>query len=203
MQDLQTESLWSQISGECISGPLKGQTLELLPSFHTTFAEFRDQSPNGFVLEKPERGGPRAYARYFNDPDKLGIFGRANTFEKLPAKSVVYGLRLDDGAYAVSKQALESNTAVVLKNASPPVVVLSSGDAGSAHAFHLPSTLDNDQLDLTLQDGTLSSPNGDHRWDAATGAGLNPASPDLETAALISAYWFAWASFFPDTQLYE
>ncbi|MBD3299447.1 MAG: DUF3179 domain-containing protein [candidate division Zixibacteria bacterium] len=203
MQDLQTESLWSQISGECISGALKGTTLQLLPSFHTTFAEFRKQYPNGLVLEKPERGGPRAYARYFNDPDKLGIFGRANTFEQLPAKSLVYGLRLDDGAYAVSEQALESNTAVVLNNASPPVVVLSSGDASSAHAFHLPATLDTDHLDLTLEDGVLTTPNSDHQWDAFTGAGLNDASPDLKTAPLISAYWFAWASFFPDTRLQE
>ncbi|GAB4323593.1 MAG: hypothetical protein Kow0074_15960 [Candidatus Zixiibacteriota bacterium] len=201
MQDLQTGSLWSQINGQCISGPLKGKVLELLPSFHTTFSEFRTQYPSGLVLEKPKRGGRRAYAGYFNDPDQLGIFGRANTFEQLPAKSLVYGLRLDDGAYAVSGEALKLRKAVVLKHTSPPVLVLSSGEEPSAHAFYLPANLDAEQLDLTVNDGVVSTPSGEHRWHASTGKGMDEASPDLDTAPLISAYWFAWASFFPDTRL--
>ena len=36
LYDRQTNSLWSQIMGQAITGPLKGFTMNLLPSSHTT-----------------------------------------------------------------------------------------------------------------------------------------------------------------------
>ena len=86
MQDMQTQSLWSQISGECIQGKLEGTRLTLFPASQTTFAEFKRIYPNGVLLKKPEKGPEGSqYESYFADSTKMGIFGRVESFERLGA----------------------------------------------------------------------------------------------------------------------
>jgi len=50
LYDRQTQSLWSQILGKSIAGPLKGVKLNLLPSSHTTWRQWRRRYPNSKVL---------------------------------------------------------------------------------------------------------------------------------------------------------
>lgn len=52
MYDRQTESLWSQIEGKAVSGPLNGTTLELKPSRLTTWADWRERHPETQVLSR-------------------------------------------------------------------------------------------------------------------------------------------------------
>lgn len=51
----QTESLWSQIGRQAISGPLRGQRLEMIPLLHTTWGRWRKEHPDG--LSSPETRG--------------------------------------------------------------------------------------------------------------------------------------------------
>ena len=53
MQDLETKSLWSQISGICIQGKMEGTQLKTVPFSHTTFAAFKKKYPDGKLLKKP------------------------------------------------------------------------------------------------------------------------------------------------------
>lgn len=48
--DRNTESLWSQIMGEAISGPLRGTELPQLAATHTTWADWRARYPQTLVL---------------------------------------------------------------------------------------------------------------------------------------------------------
>ncbi len=62
LYDRQTESLWSQIMARAVSGPMKGQHLQFLPTSHTTWAEWRSRHPDSEVLS-PGTGHRRDYAR--------------------------------------------------------------------------------------------------------------------------------------------
>jgi hypothetical protein len=62
MYDRQTESLWSQILQQAITGPMTGTKLKMLPIQHTTWAEWRNQHPDTLVLS-PETGFKRDYGR--------------------------------------------------------------------------------------------------------------------------------------------
>ena len=62
LYDKQTESLWSQIMGKAISGPLKGTLLEPIPMTLTTWQDWRDQYPETLVLST-ETGFKRDYNR--------------------------------------------------------------------------------------------------------------------------------------------
>jgi uncharacterized protein DUF3179 len=50
LYDRNTESLWSQIMGEAISGELKGVKLPQLPVFHTSWGEWKNRHPASLVL---------------------------------------------------------------------------------------------------------------------------------------------------------
>lgn len=62
LYDRQTESLWSQIKSEAISGDLQGEKLARLPITHTTWSNWLETHPNTFVLSD-KTGHPRDYTR--------------------------------------------------------------------------------------------------------------------------------------------
>jgi hypothetical protein len=78
MEDKETGSLWSHITGEALEGAMKGQHLKTIPSV-------------------------QSYESYFNDPDRIGIF-RANWLMKqMPGKSLVYGINRGPHALAFTE----------------------------------------------------------------------------------------------------
>lgn len=62
LYDRQTNSLWSQLLAQAISGPLKGSRLALLPLTQTTWADWRRLHPDTVVLST-NTGSARPYLR--------------------------------------------------------------------------------------------------------------------------------------------
>jgi len=207
LQDLQTKSLWSQISGEAIMGPMIGQSLELVPMIHLTFDEFKQRYPNGKVLRKPERGNRAStYESYYASRDQLGIFGRADTFTKLDGKDFVYGLRLKDSAVAVAASYLEEHRFAVVGTDRPVIVALS--DEGGVTAHELAMTPGTDVAYLVAENGLLvlrtkTGGSDDSRvvLDLRTGVPPGDSEMSLTLYPVVTAYWFAWVSFFGETEL--
>ena len=59
MVDVQTTTLWQQLTGEAIAGQLSGETLERLPLTVTTWEEWSTEHPDTDVLALPDSGGGR------------------------------------------------------------------------------------------------------------------------------------------------
>ncbi|MBE0624677.1 MAG: DUF3179 domain-containing protein [Burkholderiales bacterium] len=62
LYDRQTQSLWSQLLAQAVSGPKKGRRLKLLPLTHTSWADWRSLHPATGVLTT-NTGQTRPYAR--------------------------------------------------------------------------------------------------------------------------------------------
>jgi hypothetical protein len=202
MQDLQTGSLWSQINGECISGELEGKILSPLPALHTTFSEFKELYPEGLLLEKPEKGeSGSSYDSYFADPDKLGIFGRADNFQKLDGKDKVFGLRLGKRQVAVSEDYLVKNSLTIISGTNPPIIVTYDDESKTVAAFALRDHSHTDLENIRIEDNALFLSGDNAAWDSRTGMVKSGDANSLDPIPAISAYWFAWISFFPDTEL--
>lgn len=202
MQDLQTESLWSQVNGECISGKLEGKKLTQFPAIHTTYGQFKKLYPNGLLLKKPEKG-PEAspYASYFADRDKLGIFGRANTFQKLDGKDKILGLRLGEKNIAISEKFLIKDGYALITDVSPPVILTCGSKGKTVAAFSLKDLSAKDLKQLEISDLTIKHSKKNIVWNACTGKIMSEKGEDLPMVPVITAYWFAWLSFFPNTDL--
>ncbi len=200
MQDLQTESLWSQVTGECIKGEMEGTALEQIPAIHTTFKDFAEEYPDGKLLKKPAKGKHGSgYSDYFSDESRLGIFGRADTFEKLKAKEKVYGLRLESGPAAVSENYLVWNSFALLDDEKQKIIVTYDSTGQTASAFKFPRDIEPTKDKLKINNNKLSFE--DNIWDINTGQNLSDNAESLTRVPLITAFWFAWASFFPETEL--
>lgn len=62
LYDRTTESLWSQIMGQAVTGRFKGTRLQMLPLRHTTWSEWRSRHPETSVLST-KTGYNRDYRR--------------------------------------------------------------------------------------------------------------------------------------------
>ncbi len=197
MQDFQTESLWSQVSGKAISGEKEGMLLKLYPSQQMTYAQFKKSYPTGRLLRKPSKGGGVShYERYFADSAKIGIFDRIDKFDRLPSKDIVVGVRSGDKQAAVTMDLLAEKKMAILNNMSPPVVVIYDLTTQAISGYEISSQ---SATSIEYADGKLSA--GDESWDIFTGHALNANGKDLKSVSVSTAFWFAWSSFFPDTEL--
>ncbi len=97
LYDRQTNSLWSQLLAQAISGPLKGQRLTMLPLTQTSWADWRRLHPGTMVLST-HTGSARPYLRnpydgYEQSEDLMfPVAFRAAGFHP---KERVLGLKLD------------------------------------------------------------------------------------------------------------
>jgi hypothetical protein len=202
MQDLETESLWSQISGECISGSQIGSKLKQFPAIHSTYKEFKKNYPNGLLLKKPEKGEVGSqYISYFDDKEKLGIFGRSNSFTRLDGKDKVIGIRVADREIAVSYEFLAKEEFVVISDSGGPIIIIFNVDGATVSAFILDLADTNDLKSLDVTDHIISIAGGKMKWDAYSGHAFSMGVNNLEIKPAMTAFWFAWISFFPETEL--
>ncbi len=102
LYDRATQSLWSQIMGRAVAGPLKGATLVAVPLTHTSWADWRRRHPATEVLSTAT-GHTRDYSR---DPyagyDRVPrlMFDVQHRDARLPLKAWVLGVRVGDSAMA-------------------------------------------------------------------------------------------------------
>jgi len=97
LYDRQSESLWSQLMGEAVSGPLKGTRLDTLVLEHTSWGDWRSRHPNTWVLSR-ETGYGRDYDRdpYAGYDNEEGLyFPVARRDPRYHPKERVLGLELD------------------------------------------------------------------------------------------------------------
>jgi len=202
LRDRQTGSLWSQISGTCISGPLEGATLEQYPVHHTTFAEFKKQYPAGQILEKVKKGKyGSSYDPYFEDKSKLGIFGRINNFTRLKAKDKIFGLRLENSEIAISKEFLARSRYKIIESANSRILIYYIADRETVKAYYLPAIENEINPEFEISDNSISMDHNDLEWSLSRGEIIKGDGPGLRPAPVTTAFWFAWVSFFPQTKL--
>lgn len=94
MYDRETESLWSQIQKQAVTGSFRGERLEQLPLVHTTWARWKSEHPDGLVLSR-DTGHARdydqdPYLQYTQTPGTM--FPVNHEDDRLPEKEMVLGI---------------------------------------------------------------------------------------------------------------
>jgi len=202
MRDRETGTLWSHVTGEALSGPKKGVQLVKLPSVQTTWERWRAEHPETKLLKKSEEVLSSHYQDYFNDPDRTGLFRSRWLIKRMPGKAKVHGVVVGPHAVAVTDAALGEEGLVSVDLGGRPVVVVRGGDGG-VRAFEARAggrTLEMERAAGTWRDATTGT-----AWDLDQGAGTSGplAGERLEPIPVTTVFWFAWSSFFPNTQVIE
>ncbi len=166
MYDRQTESLWSQLKMEAVTGKYQGDELQQLPASHTTLGEWEARFPESLVLSE-RTGFDRDYSHdpYFVYRHSSDVHFPFSTRERrYHLKELVIGVRIGDEAWAWPF--------VELARAEGPV----TGEVGGQRI----------EVYFDSED--------------RTGAVFNEAGEEIASTI---AYWFAWISVYPDSQVYQ
>jgi hypothetical protein len=221
MYDRATRSLWPQLRGEAVLGPLRGASLERLPIQIGSFGDFRDSYPDGRVLSAATGAarvyGATPYAGYDSRPTPSDSFFALAADRRLDAMERVVGVSTGAGSTAYPYTALRSSgviydriggeEVVVLwregtRSASDAPLIADGRDVGSAGVF-VPG-VDGKRLDLAPTPGGFLDRQTGSTWSVlgvATGGPM--AGKRLLPVDHVDAFWFAWAAFVPATELFQ
>lgn len=202
------ESLWPQMNREAGCGIRDETQLPMRSAIEMTWEGWRTLHPDTKVISgdlgfgRNYRPSGYPYGNY-EDPNNSGLLFRMPIDDRRPPKERVLGIPLE-GGIAFPFGALDTGpfSVVSTKSGEHDVVVFWDRESRSAMAFSPVSggsTLEFEARETGIFDRTTSS-----RWQvdgraiegSLQGTRLEP------VAEAYVAFWFAWAAFHPDTQLW-
>lgn len=218
MYDRNTRSLWSQLLGRAVAGPLTGEELAEIPAETTTWADWRRSHPDTLVLRKPHdemvldiRRRGSNYDQYHEDAESIGVVGTENPDRRLGPKTLVFGFEGEDRPTAVPLSLLEQSPVLNARVGDRPVVFFSPPGEAAVMAFE--RRLDGEEITFERVSGEEEA-DGDARLvvrDSETGSTWSwrrgeCVQGELEGRGLERipgkvAYWGVWAQFHRNTRV--
>lgn len=205
MFDRETGTLWSHLTGEALDGPLLGQRLHQILSEQTTWGRWRAAHPTTLVLNvDPAELAVDPYRFYYGSWD-AGVVGRKHSDDRLLLKEKVIGVRLGTGVKAYSFTALARDRVVNDTVGGVPIVVVFDGPSSSGAVYRRAVaartlTFSPGAASLTLIDRETGS-----TWDGLSGRATQGAETGahLDQIPITYSFWFGWADFYPNTEVYR
>ena len=203
MQDQQTDTYWSIMSGKAEAGALAGTELVELPvSEKMSWAEWHARHPDTLVLSVTRRTGDGqtvtvqdpgsdAYGRYFATEE--GYRGAEATDTRLDTKDQVHAFLHDGVAYAIELRRVVGGKTYELHDGTHVLIYREATDPmfrGSS-AFVSPSGFEQ---------------RGGSWFEASTNAEFNAITRDFGSAAVerlngFDTFWYTWSLTHTDTEL--
>ncbi len=182
--DHKTGSIWTQLTGEAIAGPLEGTKLQLIPMSIAPWNTWFEQHPDTVELS-----GPDDY--FFLDR------------EELPRDRFVIGIALGNDAkgypYEIASQERVINDTI----GDTPILVYVDPATRSIHTYL--RQVDDRALTFEMRDGSLIDLDTGSVWEPSRGVALDG---DLKGDVLfeipyVTSFDWAWMNFYPDTDFYS
>jgi hypothetical protein len=227
MYDRQTESLWSQLYGAAIDGPLAGSRLSFFSSVLTEWQSWRQQQPETLVLSKPltcrqfncgtYASNPRGsydvdpYAGYYNSAAEGVVNRRVPREEGLAEdqpKERVLGLRLGNVQRAYPEALLKEQSLINDTLNGWPVLVWFDPETSTGAAYG--RQIDEQVLTFVHQSRETSASllideQTGSSWSPVTGQAVGGPLKGRRLPPLVvtPAFAFGWYGYFPDSELYS
>jgi hypothetical protein len=204
MYDRQTESLWSQLLGEAVSGEMIGTKLQYLPTWLTTWGDWKEIHPESLALEKDFRARRDPYTSYYQS-GSTGVIGETFNDDRLAAKELVIGVELDGKAIVYPVRTLNGEPVINDTLADHDILVVY--DQNSANSLVYDRRLDQQTLTFKLSEAptlVMTDEETHSTWDALSGEAISGplAGQSLDRVKSTIVFWFGWKDFFPATLIY-
>jgi len=193
MQDKETDTYWSIMSGDAVAGKLKGRKLEELPvSVKTRWKDWVAAHPDTVVLsvEGVEHPPLNPYERYFESED--GFRGIEAEDDRLPTKAPVYAFRFGDSPYAVPYSAFEGGAIFELGDST---AFLYRPQGASIFESSVAFVTDDS---LEARDGVWRTVDG-ATFDAAMGEFVGTGAEKMRRLEGFDTFWYSWSLTNPST----
>ncbi len=222
MYDRQSETWWQQLTGEGLVGSYAGVLLDIVPSQVISFASFAERHPEGLVLSRDtgfsRQYGTNPYSNYDSRPGRPFLFrGEIDARLGSPvdhvlaatvdgiAKAYPFAILREQGVIndSIGERPVAAFFQSGVASALGDSVIDNAADLGSAGLYL--STLDGVTLSFIQQaDGSFTDEQTGSTWNAygeAIAGSLQ--GRELEWVDAFPHFWFAWAAFHPETEVYS
>lgn len=202
MYDRLTDSYWSQALGQAVVGELAGMQLEIVPFDVIAWRDWKSLHQDTLVLTT-DTGHIRAYnvdpyEDYFAS-DRV-IFPVTNRDNRLPLKTVILGFE-SDGKYKAYSQSDVENMRVINDYIAEKPILVTSMYEHNARAFE--RTVGEQTLEFVYEDEKILDASTRSEWNyygmAVSGEYVGQS---LNRIGFSPGFWFEWAAFHPETDLY-
>ncbi len=205
MRDKETGTWWQQITGKAIYGPLKGASLELVPSDELTFAEWKTEVSDGKVLAPVAKFTKEYDSNWEPEVAKLPVVISFPGTE-LKSRDVVVGLEIGNAARAYPWDIAVQSSPIMDRIAGTPLLLAVGPDKKSFRVFvrridgkDAEFFLKADTKDWVLLDNATAS-----EWNFQGCATSGPAQGKcLDRVPALKDYWFDWRNYHRDTTVYK
>jgi uncharacterized protein DUF3179 len=200
MKDEQTGTVWQQVSGKAVFGPLKGLQLTRIFVDELTYSQWQKENPAGRVLKPdPEIASKDLYEKenWEDGIAKLPLV--INPSNALQPRAIVVGVQIGDISKAYPLTALSADRPILDRVGASKIFIAMAQDKKSIRVF------DASNHDL------YAKPGFDKFVDAATGSewdftGIAVSGPvegnRLREIQWLKDYWFDWKNYHPNTSIY-
>ena len=217
-------STFLQFTGQAVTGPLMGWSLNQIPVITTTWAAWEKAHPDTEVMSTA--GGPEAdvFENYYAN-DRNGIHNLSPTDKRLHGKDIVLGLDIEGGIKAYSYPGLIEKPLVEETLGRTPILVLQERSSATAVAFSrtvngrtlnfkgqnknprrrsAESTASGEGERLDYEPWLIEDKQTGSSWRAITGecvAGELQGNR-LKMLPAMTGFWFTWSRFYQDASLF-
>ena len=220
MFDRQTESWWQQLTGVGLVGEYAEIILDFVPSQVISFGQFVERYPEGVVMSR-NTGYGRSYGRnpYVGyDQNQNPFLFRGEIDQRLDsAVAHVLATDINDAPKAypfdlireagVINDSIDETSIVIFYQSDVAAalddsVIDNSRDIGTAGMYD--ATLDGQTLTFVSNgDGSFTDEQTSSTWNAYGEAIAGElVGSELEWVHAFPHFWFAWAAFHPETDVY-
>lgn len=181
MIDEETESLWSQLLGRAMRGPLEGSQLEVIPSVITDWGSWRNRHPETTVL-----ASNRTTYDYTRDM-------------QLRSDDLMLGIVDENESRAWQLTELRKQPVVNDRFAGRPLLIVHDPKTGTM-VMH-GRMIDETELHFSMAGGELLDRETNTRWDLLTGEATQGELQGrrLPAEAAIVSNEYAWSVFHPES----
>ena len=191
-EDASTKSWWRQVTGEAITGKLKGHQLPEVYSSQTSLAAWLRLNPNSLIMQV-DSSFIKSYdttAKFESGKSKSKLTGTDSLSWK--DKSWIAGVKAGKGRKAYDWNKLKAVRLIHDRINHIPVLVVLADDDKSIFAFERPSQ----NAVFTLNRDTISY---NHHYYRIDGKGIDT-SNSLKPLPVYQEFWHSWRTFNPDTE---
>jgi hypothetical protein len=207
--DRLTNSNWSQMLSKSVNGIKSGNNIQTYNLFETTLATWRAMFPDS-QINTENTGHQRDYQSYpyghYPFIDDMFLFPVSHLDDRIPNKEKVLGIIINEKSKAYRFENF-GNGISVLEDQFQNTELLIAGSTDHQFMVVFNSNLSGTMLSFTTLQNSFPAiviDNEGTTWDAF-GRGVDGPRKgmQLDSPMQYMGYWFAWASFFPQIEIYS
>lgn len=207
--DRATNSNWSQLLLKSVNGSLSGQKAETYNLVETSWKTWKSMYPHSKVVSK-NTGYTRSYGSYpygaYRENESL-IFPVSNSDNRLHAKERVLAVFDGTNVKAFTFEKLQENNTLILDVFPVNEILVTGNQQDNLMVAFQTETANGTQLDFQVIENQLPNiltDNEGNTWDVFGRAVAGPRQGErLKTIPHMMGYWFSFAAFYPDIELYD